>query len=348
MSDYFISQVYPSDARTNAQVDALLQQEGIRRDANLDYTCVMFDNDYHAIATGSCFGNTLRCMAVDHRHQGEGLMNEIVSHLVQYQYERGNLHLFLYTKCSSAKFFGDLGFYEIARIEDQIVFMENRKDGFSSYLDRLAQSKVEAPNVGAVVMNANPFTLGHQYLVEKAAAENDVVHLFMVSEDASLFPYAVRKQLIEAGTAHLKNVRYHDSGPYIISQATFPSYFQKDAEAVIASHANLDLAIFTKIAHRLGITARYVGEEPTSVVTGLYNQVMQQKLPEAGIQCIVVPRREENGVVVSASTVRKAIQEDNWDLVQQQVPATTWNFLRSEAAKPIIARIKGEKDVVHY
>lgn len=348
MSDYFISQVYPSDARTNAQVDALLQQEGIRRDANLDYTCVMFDNDYHAIATGSCFGNTLRCMAVDHRHQGEGLMNEIVSHLVQYQYERGNLHLFLYTKCSSAKFFGDLGFYEIARIEDQIVFMENRKDGFSSYLDRLAQSKVEAPNVGAVVMNANPFTLGHQYLVEKAAAENDVVHLFMVSEDASLFPYGVRKQLIEAGTAHLKNLRYHDSGPYIISQATFPSYFQKDAEAVIASHANLDLAIFTKIAHRLGITARYVGEEPTSVVTGLYNQVMQQKLPEAGIQCIVVPRREENGQVVSASTVRKAIQEDNWDLVQQQVPPTTWDFLRSEAAKPIIARIRGEKDVVHY
>lgn len=104
MSDYFISQVYPSDKRTNAQVDALLEQEGIRRDANLDYTCVMFDNDYRAIATGSCFGNTLRCMAVDHHHQGEGLMNEIVSHLVQYQYERGNLHLFLYTKCSSAKF----------------------------------------------------------------------------------------------------------------------------------------------------------------------------------------------------------------------------------------------------
>ena len=276
MSDYFISQVYPSDKRTNAQVDALLEQEGIRRDANLDYTCVMFDNDYHAIATGSCFGNTLRCMAVDHHHQGEGLMNEIVSHLVQYQYERGNLHLFLYTKCSSAKFFGDLGFYEIARIEDQIVFMENRKDGFSSYLDNLARSRVEAPKVAAIVMNANPFTLGHQYLVEKAAAENDLVHLFMVSEDASLFPYAVRKQLIQEGTRHLSNLRYHDSGPYIISQATFPSYFQKDAEAVIASHANLDLAIFTKIAHRLGITVRYVGEEPTSVVTGLYNQVMQR------------------------------------------------------------------------
>jgi len=348
MSDYFISQVYPSDKRTNAQVDALLEQEGIRRDANLDYTCVMFDSDYQAIATGSCFGNTLRCMAVDHRHQGEGLMNEIVSHLVQIQYERGHLHLFLYTKCSSAKFFGDLGFYEIARIEDQIVFMENRKDGFSRYLDQLAKSRIDAPKVAAIVMNANPFTLGHQYLVEKAAGENDAVHLFMVSEDASLFPYAVRKKLILEGTRHLTNIRYHDSGPYIISQATFPSYFQKDAEAVIASHANLDLAIFTKIAHRLGITSRYVGEEPTSVVTGLYNQVMQQRLPEAGIQCIVIPRRAEQGEVVSASTVRKAIQEGNWERVREQVPPTTWDFLQSEAARPILAKIQKEQDVVHY
>ena len=77
MSDYFISQVYPSDKRTNAQVDALLEQEGIRRDANLDYTCVMFDSDYQAIATGSCFGNTLRCMAVDSSHQGEGFSSRI-------------------------------------------------------------------------------------------------------------------------------------------------------------------------------------------------------------------------------------------------------------------------------
>lgn len=159
----------------------------------------VFDQDYHAVATGGCFGNTLRCMAVDHHHQGEGLMNEIVSHLVQRQFEQGHTHLFLYTKCSSAKFFGDLGFYEIARVEDQVVFMENKHDGFAHYLDQLAQSKVEAPRVAAVVMNANPFTLGHQYLVEKAAQENDLVHLFMVSEDASFFPYTVRKRLIMEG-----------------------------------------------------------------------------------------------------------------------------------------------------
>lgn len=89
MSDYQISPVYPGDTRTLADVKALLQQEGIRLDSHVDYTCVMYDEEYHAIATGSCFGNTLRCLAVSHDHQGESLMNEIVSHLIQYEYDRG-------------------------------------------------------------------------------------------------------------------------------------------------------------------------------------------------------------------------------------------------------------------
>lgn len=104
MSDYQISPVYPGDTRTLADVKALLQQEGIRLDPHVDYTCVMYDEEYHAIATGSCFGNTLRCLAVSHDHQGESLMNEIVSHLIQYEYDRGIIHLFLYTKCSSVLF----------------------------------------------------------------------------------------------------------------------------------------------------------------------------------------------------------------------------------------------------
>ena len=41
MADYYISQIYPSDKRANDEVDALLISEGIRRDANLDYTCGM-------------------------------------------------------------------------------------------------------------------------------------------------------------------------------------------------------------------------------------------------------------------------------------------------------------------
>ena len=366
MSEYAISQIYPSDTRANAQVNTLLEAEGIRRDANLDYTCGMYDDEMNIIATGSCFGNTLRCMAVSSTHQGEGLMNQIVTHLIGVQFERGNTHLFLYTKCSSAKFFGDLGFYEIARIENQIVFMENRRSGFQDYLKKLKNETLESPVIkqfqdvsetellpsgircAALVMNANPFTLGHQYLVEKAAAESDILHLFIVSEDQSLVPFSVRKQLVLEGTAHLDNIIYHESGPYIISNATFPSYFQKDADAVMESHANLDLTIFVRIAQALGINCRYVGEEPNSQVTGIYNEIMAKKLPENEISCTIVPRKEANGAVISASTVRTALKNDNIELLKTLVPETTLRYFQSEKAAPVIAKIKAAENVVHH
>ena len=361
MSEYAISQIYPSDRRANTQINELLLAEGIRRDANLDYTCGMYDDEMNIIATGSCFGNTLRCMAVSSAHQGEGLMNQIVTHLISVQFERGNTHLFLYTKCNSAKFFGDLGFYEIARIDGQIVFMENRKTGFTSYLEKLKKETEQSEvfqrfgcndsaktKIAALVMNANPFTLGHQYLVEKAASENDILHLFIVSEDQSLVPFSVRKKLVLEGTAHLKNIIYHESGPYIISNATFPSYFQKDADAVMESHANLDLTIFVRIAQALGINCRYVGEEPNSQVTGIYNEIMAKKLPENQIACKIIPRKEANDSVISASTVRTALKCDKIDLLKTLVPETTFRYFQSDEAAPVIEKIKAAQNVVHH
>lgn len=348
MSEYSISKVYASDKRGNSQAEKLLLAEGIRRDKNLDYTCAVYDDDYNVIATGSCFGNTLRCMAVSHEHQGEGLMNQVVSHLVQYEYERGVNHLFLYTKCNSAKFFGDLGFYEIVRIQDQVVFMENRRTGFSDYLADLAMTKRDGEKIAALVLNANPFTLGHQYLVEKAAGENDVLHVFIVSEDASLVPFAVRKKLVIEGCAHLNNIVFHDTGPYIISSATFPSYFQRDDEAVIESHANLDLEVFVKIAGALGINARYVGEEPKSLVTGIYNRIMSEKLPEHGIKCVIIPRKTEGGQVISASNVRQAIKEGRLEEIRGLVPESTYKFFASPEAENVIKRIQGTQNVIHY
>lgn len=361
MSEYAISQIYPSDRRANTQINELLLAEGIRRDANLDYTCGMYDEEMNIIATGSCFGNTLRCMAVSNAHQGEGLMNQIVTHLISIQFERGNTHLFLYTKCNSAKFFGDLGFYEIARIDGQIVFMENRKTGFTSYLEKLKKETEQSEvfrqfsyndsaktKIAALVMNANPFTLGHQYLVEKAASENDILHLFIVSEDQSLVPFSVRKKLVLEGTAHLKNIIYHESGPYIISTATFPSYFQKDADAVMESHANLDLTIFVRIAQTLGINYRYVGEEPNSQVTGIYNEIMAKKLPENQIACKIIPRKEANGSVISASTVRTALKSGKMELLKTLVPETTLRYFQSEEAAPVIEKIKTAQNVVHH
>ena len=356
--NYSIGQVAFSDKRTLAQIDELLVQEGIRRDPNLDYLCAMFDEDFNVLATGGCFGNTLRCLAVARDHQGEGLLNQIVTHLINIQLERGNTHWFLYTKCEAAKFFQDLSFYEIVRIPQQIVFMENKRHGFADYLTRLQQETEQSAvengivfhgrNIAAIVMNANPFTLGHQYLLEKAARENDLVHLFMVSEDSSLFPYAVRKKLIEAGIAHLPNVVLHESGSYMISQATFPSYFQKNEDAVIQSHIEIDLQIFARIAQALGITRRYVGDEPFSHVTQLYNQAMQQQLPQYGVQCVVVARKEISERAISASEVRQAIKDENWAQVERLVPPTTFAFLRSDEALPIINRIRQTQEVKHY
>ena len=376
MPDYYISQISHTDKTAIQGVTALLNAEGIRLDANLDYTCGIYDDEMNIIATGSCFGNTLRCLAVSSDHQGEGLMNQIISHLIEVQFNRGNTHLFLYTKCSSAKFFGDLGFYEIARIDGQIVFMENRRTGFKNYLKKLEDSSAQQiqaltkasssdpaslcpdqnlpdspatpSKVAALVMNANPFTLGHQYLVEKAAHENDLLHLFIVSEDASLVPFKARKQLVIEGTAHLDNICYHDSGPYIISNATFPSYFQKDENAVIESHAMLDLTIFTEIARTLGINRRYVGEEPTSLVTGIYNQIMSEKLPENGIECIIVPRKTDGEKAISASTVRQAIKDNDMDTLKKLVPESTLRYFESEEAKEVIDRIRNEENVIHY
>lgn len=381
MSDYFITEVSAGDYDTNEQIHSLLESEGIHKDKHLDYTCAMFDESMHVIATGSCFSNTLRCLAVSSTHQGEGLMNQIITHLISVQFTRGNTHLFLYTKTESAPFFSGLGFYEIANIKNKIVFMENKRNGFSSYLKNLRyesqllpkqgkinteipiplQTPVEAAahpqKIAALVINANPFTLGHQYLIEKASQENDILHLFIVEEDVSLIPFTIRKKLVLEGTSHLNNIIYHDSGSYIISNATFPAYFQKDDRAVMESHAELDLAIFIKIAKELHITKRYIGEEPFSEVTQIYNTIMSRELPENGINCAIIPRKNfscntpENGstsLPISASLVRQAIKNRNFKLLEQLVPETTLQYFKSKEASPVLQRIDVATTVIHH
>lgn len=350
--DITISPIYPNDKYNNKIILKLLQAEGIKRDRNLDYTVAAYDSDYNIIGTGSCFGNTLRCLAISHEHRGEGLTNKILSHLIQYQFERGNFHLFIYTKYTTYHLFKTLGFYEIVNIKDQIVFMENKKTGFSDYLNSLKNTKpkdsTNYKKIASIVMNANPFTLGHLYLIEKASQENDLVHLFIVSEDKSIVPFDIRKKLIMEGTKHLKNIIYHDTGYYIISSATFPSYFQKDEKDVIESHANLDIEIFIKIAKVLDINVRYVGEEPTSLVTGIYNQIMKKKLNENGIKCEIIDRKKNNEEIISASEVRKAIKEGRFDDMKNMVPECTYKFFTSNEGKNIVEKIKHTEDIRHY
>lgn len=347
MDFYEIRRVRQSEL---AQMDALLARGGLRRDRNLDDSVGIF-LDGEMIGTGSCAGNTLRCLTIAEDRQGEGLLSRLVQHLVQMQLERGNYHLFLYTKGAAANVFRDLGFSEIARDGQRTVFMENRRTGFADYLSRL-ERETEAGRGGApaggLVMNANPFTLGHRYLVEQAARACGTLHLFVVSEDVSVFPRTDRIALVRAGTADLPNVICHETEDYLISRATFPSYFLPDDDTAMASQARLDAAVFSRIAEALNITARFVGTEPASRVTALYNRALAEVLPQNGISCREVPRLEKGGRPVSASDVRQAMKDGDWKTVEESVPASTLEYLHSEKGLRVLEKIRKMENVRHH
>lgn len=350
MAEYHISEIKPGDERALRQLDALLNKEGIQRDRLLDYTAGLYDEDYLLAAAGSCFGNTLRCMAVDSERRGEGLLGQLISHLTEYQCARGISHLFLYTKAGTAPYFKDLGFYEIARTGKEAVFMENRRDGFSRYLKKLAleSSALEKslpPSrlpAGAAVINANPFTLGHQYLLEQACASCRLLHVFVVSEDVSLVPFSVRLALIRQGCSHLTNMVIHETESYLISNATFPSYFLRDEEAAVRAHAGLDTQLFRQIAAALSISVRFVGEEPLSRVTNIYNEVMAENMGAGkdGLRLSILPRLKKEGIPVSASHVRRLIHEGRVSEIRGLVPETTYRYFSSPEAAPVICAIR--------
>jgi len=346
MYGHHLSQIRASDKYARQELEALLAREGIRLDANLDYTVGLYDGDGKLIATGSCFANTLRCLAVEKTRQSEGLLGTVLTHLIEYEMRRGISHLFLYTGTDKAFYFSDLGFAEIARVDGVLSFMENRSHGFSSYLEGLAKQK-HGCDSAALVMNCNPFTLGHRRLIE-AATVKQAVHLFVVSEDASFFPFKDRLMLVEKGCADLKNVVLHETGSYMISNSVFPSYFLEDDQAVIRAQAKLDVTLFKKIAHVLGITARFVGDEPYSKVTRIYNEIMSEELPKAGIDCVIIPRKEINGEPISASRVRQLLSRGRLEEVRALVPPSAFDYLQGAKGREVIEKLINAENVVHY
>ncbi|MCL1994515.1 MAG: [citrate (pro-3S)-lyase] ligase [Spirochaetes bacterium] len=351
--NFSVEELRLNDARGQRLFDKLLGEAGIKRDNNLDYIAGIYDADYNLAAAGACFGNTLRCLAVGDAFRGEGLMAPVVTHLVERLTNAGQHHIFLYTKCENADVFSALGFYEIARVQDEVLLMENLRRGFAGFLEDLNKEKREgegcaAGSVAALVMNCNPFTLGHRHLIETAAGRADTLHIFAVAENLSLFPFADRFALIQKGCADLPNVRLHSTGSYMVSQAVFPSYFLRDEAEAIEAQARLDVAIFKRIAAAVGATTRFVGEEPFSVVTGIYNRIMGESLPAAGITCTVIPRKEFQGVPISASRVRKLLQAGDVQATKEMVPPTTFDYFDSPQGRQVIANIQKEREVEHY
>ena len=185
------------------------------------------------------------------------------------------------------------------------------------------------PLRGVVVMNCNPFTLGHRYLIEQAAKQVERLFVMVVREDCSLFAYAERKAMVEQGVAHLKNVTVIDGSEYAISQATFPTYFLKRLDDAADTQMLLDLDLFRRhIAPALGTTVRFVGTEPTDQLTRRYNQLMHEALADVR----ETARLEKKGNAVSASRVRKAMEQADMSTIRQLVPPTTLPYIIARLA----------------
>ena len=185
------------------------------------------------------------------------------------------------------------------------------------------------PRRGVVVMNCNPFTLGHRYLIKQAAKQVERLFVMVVREDCSLFAYAERKAMVEQGVAHLKNVTVIDGSEYAISQATFPTYFLKRLDDAADTQMLLDLDLFRRhIAPALGATVRFVGTEPTDQLTRRYNELMHEVLTDVR----EISRLEKEGNAVSASRVRKAMEQGDMSTIRQLVPPTTLPYIIAHLA----------------
>lgn len=310
----------------------------------VDYT-VAFYKDNVIVATGSFAGEVLRNIAIDESLQGEGLTSAVISHLMREAGQRGIYHYFIFTKPDKAHLFCALGFKEIAEAPPYAVLLEAGMGSIETYCKEMTKKTEQLPPGprACLVVNCNPFTLGHQAVIAKAAAENPGVVVLVVSEEGSLFPFAVRMRLVKEGLTGYSNVVVLPGGKYIVSAATFPGYFTRGDETVLAQ-TTLDATIFAKyIGPAMGITCRYVGDEPYCLVTRAYNQAMFTVLPKYQIAVHEMPRVGINGNSISASRVREALKSDQWDEIKTLVPASTYEYLRSPEAISVIEKIKASQ-----
>lgn len=181
--------------------------------------------------------------------------------------------------------------------------------------------------VGAIVMNCNPFTYGHRYLIEFSARKVDLLYVFVVEENRSFFKFNDRIEMVRKGTEDLQNVVVVPSGKWVLSYETLPSYFEKETRQEVEIDATLDLEIFARyIASELQITKRFVGEEPKDKITKQYNEQMKEVLGDFGIDVEEIPRIERNGRPISASYVRECMKKQEWEEIKGYVPTTSYDI----------------------
>lgn len=339
MDQYAIIDLSPRLRRDRERIGRFLAGFGLGMEP-LDYYAAMLDGD-RMVCGGGYQGHTIKCVAVDADYRGEGLTGRLLSHLMSRLRHEGASNIFIFTGPENEWIFSELSFHPVGRT-DRAVLLESRKNGAGDFGASLAPHRHPGVN-GAIVMNANPFTLGHLYLAETAASRCDRLHVFVVREERSAFPFAVRRRLVSEGTAHIPNLRVYDGGPYIISGATFPTYFLKESGEAALVHAALDVDVFGRhIVPPLRITRRFAGEEPEDAMTAGYNEAMRAGLPAFGVEPVIIPRIRRAGRPVSASQVRRLAAGERWEEVRALVPEPTCAYLRSGEARPVLDALRSE------
>ena len=330
-SSISVSEFDSGNTRRVKKVQEFLDKNELDMSPDIEVFVTIKDED-EMIACGGLADKVLKCIAVDSSRRGQGLILKVITHLLNAALVRDRKELFLFSTPKNIEFFQDCGFNLIEECDGEIILMENTKN-LENYQKKLSSLKKDGDVIGTIVMNANPFTKGHLYLVEEASKRSDWLHLFVVREDASEFKFADRIELIKKGISHLTNVTLHEGSDYIISKATFPTYFIKDKGQVNELHAKLDLNVFrNQLASFLGITHRFVGTEPYCKVTNNYNKNMKKILEDpsskaAPIEVVEIQRVEFADKPISASRVRALLKEKNYEELASIVPSTTYEFL---------------------
>lgn len=338
-----IQEIALSSPFFRAKVERFLEDNGLRPEV-LEFYYTIQSSDGSILAGAGLCGDVIKCVAVSSSLRSEGLLAPLLSHLISEASARGILNLKVFTKPEYKPVFESLGFRLLASAP-LAVFMENGR-GLEKYCSELRRH----PAPGVIIMNANPFTLGHRYLVEKAVAlcsevlaspEDGVLcqattgHLTVIAvrEDLSEFPYAERLEMMRRGCEGLASVV--EGSAYQISAATFPTYFLKDLSDAAETQMRLDIDLFGRwIAPALGATVRFVGSEPADPLTARYNALMKEMLPSYGIKVVEIPRLEDSeGKVVSASRVREALAAGRLAEAAALVPESSRPFLLAALAE---------------
>jgi [citrate (pro-3S)-lyase] ligase len=324
-----------------ARARALVEAQGLSWEpAGLDDVVGVFE-DGALVATGARAGDVVKLVAIDEAHRSGGLLGEVVGELVRLGRAAGHEGLFVFTRPEHAGSFEALNFSLLATTARVALLEHGRR--FEAWLGR-CRPLVRPGDAGAVVMNCNPFTLGHRHLVEEAARRCETLYLLVVEEDRSAFPFEARRRLVRQGTADLPNVVVLDTGPYAVSAVTFPAYFLGGADPVARLQMELDLTLFGgRIAPALGIRRRFAGTEPYCETTRAYNEAMRRTLPPLGVEVVEVERLARGGAAVSASAVRAALARDDLAALEALVPPATLAYLLSDEGRAVRARLGGGK-----